>query len=506
MKRRVIICLGLLLVLCLLGDAIAMLCLDSSIRKLSALADSHRIQSMRADLASSGSRLESDLLAFIAGIEIGSPEQIKSAERYELTLRSCGRCHHPPDLQKELDGLKSGLIVFQEAVRRLEQNKDPENQAVLQHQAVAIADDLVGKTDKLVDRAREHLAVRSGDVTKSLSTAWMVLSITLVVALVAGGLIALHLERRMTRPVQELLDGIEQVKEGNLAYRFAVRGDAEFRDLAKALNQAYSSLQTAQDSVFQAEKMAAVGKFAAGIAHEAGNPLASISSIAQMMQRQNSPQLHEERARLIMDEVERINGIVRDLLTFSRPTADQQYSLINVAEILDRAVNLLKYDRRCSSIDIRRTYDGQLGLIRGNPDRLTQVFTNVMINAFDAICSHNGGRGHLTIAAEQQDEQIMIKLIDDGPGMTEQQMTEAFDPFFTTKEPGQGTGLGLWICYQVMHRHNGYIRLESEFGRGTTVTICLPCADSHFPAGEAAGEAGVLADSAAPPATLVDSL
>ncbi len=496
MKRRVTICLGLLLVLCILGDAIAMLCLDSSISKLSALADSHRIQSLRADLASSGSRLESDLLAFIAGLESGNSGRLDSAREFETILKSCSRCHHAPGLQEQLDELKRSLVAYQEAVRQLKNNEDPRLDNDLQEQAVALAGRLTGRTDTLVDGARQHLAVRSGDVAESLSTAWLVLSITLVMALVSGGLIAFHLERRITQPVRELLDGIHQVKQGNLAYRFSVHGDEEFRDLARALNQAYSSLQTAQDSIFHAEKMAAVGKFAAGIAHEVGNPLASISSIAQMMRRQGSLQQQEERASLIMHEVERINGIVQDLLTFSRPTADQQFELVDVAELLDRAVNLLKYDRRCNDITIKRMYDGQLGLVRGNADRLTQVFTNIMMNAVDAICSQNGGRGHLTIVAEQQDGQIIIKLIDDGLGMTEQQMQEAFDPFFTTKEPGQGTGLGLWICYQVMHRHGGHIKLESELGQGTTVTVGLPCADSRLRPGDADGRTASGASSA----------
>jgi signal transduction histidine kinase len=497
MKRRVTICLGLLLVLCILGDAIAMLCLDSSITKLTALADSREIQSLRADLASSGSRLESDLLAYIAGVEIGGAARLDSANEYEIVLRSCARCHHAPELKEQLDELEASLVAYQEAVRQLRTNDDPGLANDLQEKAVALADQLTDRTDTLVDRARDHLAVRSGDVAESLSAAWLVLSITLIVALATGGLIAFHLKRRITQPVRELLDGINQVKQGNLSHRFAVHGDEEFRDLARALNQAYSSLQTAQDSIFHAEKMAAVGKFAAGIAHEVGNPLASISSIAQMMRRQGTLRQQEERASLIMDEVERINGIVRDLLSFARPTADQLFELVDVNELLDHAVNLLKYDRRCNNITIRRTCEGQIGLVRGNADRLTQVFTNVMINAFDAICSHNGGRGNLVIGAARRDGQIIIKMKDDGPGMTEQQMEDAFDPFFTTKEPGQGTGLGLWICYQVMHRHSGHIRLESELGQGTTVTVGLPAADSPAETGAADRRIGSGASSEA---------
>jgi signal transduction histidine kinase len=200
-----------------------------------------------------------------------------------------------------------------------------------------------------------------------------------------------------------------------------------------------------------------------------------------MMRRQAAPPEQEERIDLIMAEVARINGIVRDLLTFSRPGNDQQHEAVDVAQLLDRAVHLLQYDKRASSITIKRLYDGDLGAVWGSADRLTQVFTNIMINSFDAILSHNGGRGELTIKAQRYDEHVMLKFADDGPGMTELQMQGAFDPFFTTKQPGEGTGLGLWICYQVIQRHRGSIRLAGDIGEGTTVTITLPHAPGATP-------------------------
>ncbi|MCB9849857.1 MAG: HAMP domain-containing histidine kinase [Phycisphaerales bacterium] len=113
-------------------------------------------------------------------------------------------------------------------------------------------------------------------------------------------------------------------------------------------------------------------------------------------------------------------------------------------------------------------------LERGDPDRLLTVFTNVMINAFDALSAHRNGDGRLLIAARNEDDRVIVSFADNGPGMTKDELANAFEPFFTTKEPGCGTGLGLWVCYQVVEKHGGVIRVTSQTGEGVCVTVELP--------------------------------
>jgi len=304
---------------------------------------------------------------------------------------------------------------------------------------------------------------------------------------VVVGFVGLHLQRRMTRPVDALLRGIALIRDGNTAHRFSIDADQEFRDLGNALNEAYDSMAAAQENALQAEKMAAVGKLAAGIAHEVGNPLASVSSVAQMMKRNSAGDEQSEQIDLIMQHVARASRVVRGLLSFSRPPPDEQKVRVDVSELLEKAGALLKYDKRVGRARVEPRYSPGLVIERGDPDRLILVFTNIMINAFDAMSAHNSGDGCLTIRAAREGDRIVTQFEDNGPGMTQEQIDSAFDPFFTTKDPGTGTGLGLWVCHQVIEKHRGTIRIDSRVGAGTTVTVELPCRAPNEPTGERGG-------------------
>jgi signal transduction histidine kinase len=275
--------------------------------------------------------------------------------------------------------------------------------------------------------------------------------------------------------LEALLDGIERVRQGELSHRFAIKGDEEFRALACAFNQTYADLKTAHDSILHAEKLATTGKIAAGVAHEVLNPLTSISSIVQLMQRECDSDEQKERIRLIMKETSRISRVLHDLQTFSRPVPPQHPISIKVDELIEYSANLVGYDQRARKVAIRRHVDCESGMVRADPDRLSLVFTNIMMNAIEALSTKNGDSGVLAVEATQVGRRIRVRFSDNGPGMTEEQLARAFEPFFTTKEAGAGTGLGLWICHQVIEAHGGTIRIDSPAGEGTTVTIELPC-------------------------------
>ena len=147
-----------------------------------------------------------------------------------------------------------------------------------------------------------------------------------------------------------------------------------------------------------------------------------------------------------------------------------------MAALLDRAKTLLQYDHRAKLIELDCRYEA-LPTVRGNTDQLLLVFTNIIINAFDAIGHRERGVGTLTITGRGEGDRVVIEFADNGSGMTEEQQAVAFEPFFTTKDPGIGTGLGLWVCYRVIQRHEGAIALQSQHGVGTTVTIKLDCAE-----------------------------
>ncbi|MHC4066449.1 MAG: sensor histidine kinase [Planctomycetota bacterium] len=474
MRRRIVFSLGVLLTLCLLGGAIALLCLDRSIRQLGAVGESNRIQSMRTDLASIGVRIETDLMAHLAGYQRSPEERRDHARQFRDSLARCERCHHEPSVQGALDGVRDTFLAYQEVAERFFVGGNAQGVVELQPQVVQLSSQLVEQTTGLADQAARHLDVRNADAAASVRNAWRALTGTLAVVLVVGGLVAVDLKRRLTKPVDALLAGIERIRQGDSGYRFALDADEEFRVLGNAFNQAYQSLTSAQEAVLQAEKMAAVGKLAAGVAHEVGNPLASISSITQMMQRACDDETEAERLGLIMAEIARINRIVRHLLEFSRSAPGERRDQVDLGTLLEHANTLLGYDKRSANVRTTIRCDADLPAVRGDADRLLLVFTNIMMNAFDAVSSREGGKGTLNISAECEDRQVVLRFEDNGPGMTEEELAKAFEPFFTTKAPGDGTGLGLWICYEVVQKHEGTIRLASSHGQGSTVIIKLP--------------------------------
>lgn len=484
MRRRIIICLGLLLALCLLGNAIAMFCLDRSIDQVTSLAESHRIQSMRVELMSSGVRIESDLLSYLVGDPVDEPQRQRSLERFERTAQSCAQCHHEPDVRADLDAVRATFAEYKAKSRVLFSRADrafPSDRQVsrtvhdqLEHDVQAVAATLVRQTSDLSDQAAGHLSLRGSDVSASVRQAWLVLSITLVVVLIVGGVIAFHLKRRLTKPIAALLAGIERASEGAPKPLFVIDGDEEFKTLGRAFDEAYRNLEAAQAGILQAEKMAAVGRLAAGLAHEVRNPLASISCVAQVMKQQPDRDGQAERLELIIEEVNRINRIVQEMLTFSRPSPIDHTACVDIASLLEHAIKLLRYDGRAEQV--KMTCDvANLPDTQGHSDHLLLVFTNIMINALDALSGKNGQERTLQVTARHEKDFVVIRFADNGQGMTEEQLAKAFEPFYTSKDPDMGTGLGLWVCYQVVHRHKGTIDLESRPGEGTVATVRLPC-------------------------------
>ena len=473
MSRRIVICLGLLLALCLVGDAIGLICLRRSTEQLNAIAESHRIQTLRTALVAGGVRMERDLLATTTAFDAESEPSEDDLLLFAEALQECRTCHHDADVQAGLDRLQGTFDDYRAGVMQLAAFEG-EPKKVAHEKAQVLAASVVRQASVMADEAAKHLTIRTRLAEARIHQAWVVLLGTMAGTLLFGGLIALHLKRRVTAPLGELLHGAERIREGEVDYRFEVRGDEEFRQLGAAFNRANESLRSAREGVVQAEKMAAIGKFAAGIAHEVGNPLASISSVVQIMRRRADCQQQSEQFDLIMQNIDRVSKIVREMLTFARPSNGERRGSVNIGAVLDQAVSLLRYDRRAGTAVIDRNYNGDLHLAHGDADRLLLVFTNIMINAFDALVGYRNGDARLTISAGKSDDRVEIRFDDNGPGMSAEQVHNAFEPFYTTKAPGAGTGLGLWICYQVVRRHDGEVRIDSRPGEGTCVIVSLP--------------------------------
>ncbi len=477
LKRRIILCLAILFGLCLLAPVVAMICLSVSVSRLTSVADSHHIQSLRAELAAVGVRIERDLLQAAEPTPADRTSQIDTLTRFENTLGGCGACHHEPLIKDRMTQLAETFDRYREKVDLSIVLGDPTGLA-RDEEVRQLAATLVNRTTEMADEAAKHLAVKSSDAAASVRAARMVLVATLIASIVIGGFVALHLKKRLTTPLRALLEGVERVRQGDLNHRFKVTGDAECRTLGDAFNQAYDSLRKAQDRILQAEKMAFVGKLAAGVAHEVGNPLASISSVAQMMRRECHDDKEAERLDLIMQHISRVSKVVRELLTFSRPGPEDgeagRGGRVEIETLLEHTLSLLRWDKRASRIQISSDCEPNLSIAHGNSSQLLLVCINITINALDALSASKNSDGTLHVSAYAAGSRVKIRFEDNGPGMTQQQIAAAFEPFFTTKEPGTGTGLGLWVCSQIVRMHRASIHIDSRVGEGTTVIVDLP--------------------------------
>lgn len=230
-----------------------------------------------------------------------------------------------------------------------------------------------------------------------------------------------------------------------------------------------------EQQVLHSEKLAALGRLAAGVAHEIGNPLTSISTFAQMLREMATDDFSKNSLDIINNHIQRITDIVRRMSNFSRADAINIKS-VQLNDVISSSLDLMRIDKRMkSSINISTQLDPALPETMIDEGQISQVFINIMINALDAMSEG----GNLTVTTRQDlddrgKKAIVIEFADTGAGISTQDLAKIFDPFYTTKELGKGTGLGLSLSYNIVKGLKGDIKAKSEVGRGTIFTIIIP--------------------------------
>jgi two-component system NtrC family sensor kinase len=245
-------------------------------------------------------------------------------------------------------------------------------------------------------------------------------------------------------------------------------------DLSKAierLDAQRGQTRLAQERLLQSEKMSSVGQLVSGVAHELNNPLTGIMGFAQLLLLRELDETVRHQVETIYAEAERASKIVSNLLTFARRRRAQK-DPSNLNTLIERVLELRNYDLRVRNINTEMEFDPALPDTMVDANQLQQVFFNIINNAEQAMKSDD--EGTLRIRTRNNARTITVSFTDSGPGMTAEVIRRIFDPFFTTKDAGEGTGLGLTICYNIIEEHNGRIWAESTAGQGTTFFIELP--------------------------------
>jgi len=229
----------------------------------------------------------------------------------------------------------------------------------------------------------------------------------------------------------------------------------------------------------QTEKMAAIGRLVAGIAHEINNPLATIAGCAESMRARLGESMAEEEladfredSQLIEDEAYRCKRILQNLLDFAR-TEPEQGRGCDPAAVVRRTLQLVKHNPKMSTVSFAVEVDDDLPQLLASADHLVQVLLALIVNAADAA-----PEGCITLCARtmrtEGGSEVVISVEDDGPGIPRDLQGRVFEPFFTTKPPGQGTGLGLAVAYGLIQVHEGRLEMSSEPGQGTRFEVILP--------------------------------
>ncbi|MGE5838826.1 MAG: ATP-binding protein, partial [Deltaproteobacteria bacterium] len=333
------------------------------------------------------------------------------------------------------------------------------------------------------------------DTLRSSQTVILVYILMDTVVLVFVGYVLLS--RIVVKPIDKLLAMTGAYKDGFMVPSISESSKNEIGELTRSLShmlrrldenkrelqshissleKANRDLRQAQDEIIRSEKLASVGRLAAGIAHEIGNPTGIILGYLDLL---NSGDLTEAEKKdfliRIESEIVRVNRIIRQLLDFSRPSSGEPVKT-GVHDLLKTTLAMLEPQPMMGGVQTPLELKAQKDIVLADPNQLQQVFLNIILNAADALAEgkDEAGPKHLKIRSEKVEGTIELRFSDNGPGIHDKDLLHIFDPFYTTKEPGKGTGLGLSVCYRIVEGLGGMIRAESKSGEGATIIVTLP--------------------------------
>ncbi len=358
----------------------------------------------------------------------------------------------------------------------------------------------------VVPGSRERASVAVALVTdvSTGATAALLRLMALYTAIVASALLFfgyVSVTRLVVRPVEQLSRGASKVADGGRTLELPTAGARELVELGVSLRSMTErlradeealrtkvdeleartrELKSAQETLIRSERLASVGRLAAGVAHEIGNPIAAILGFEELLLEGDLPK-EEQRDFLIRmkRETERIHRVLRDLLDFARApahTASAEPSAGDVGHAVETALTLLAPQRELRDVDVQRDLPATLPLVALAEERLEQILLNLLLNAGDAV-PRPGGK--IVVKAAATERVVVLEVIDNGPGIADALKSSLFEPFVTTKEVGKGTGLGLAVCRGLVEGVGGTIAALDAPQGGARFVVELPIA--HAP-------------------------
>jgi len=311
------------------------------------------------------------------------------------------------------------------------------------------------------------------------NTILVFLCITMAGAIISL-VVAYFLAADLVKPIRRLVTASHELSKGNFSYRVEPMSTSEIGELERTFNFMASSLKERDDDLkeqtqrqlIQSEKLASVGRLAAGVAHQINNPLTGVLTYSSLLlKKKPEDDPDREDLQVIVDETMRCREIVKGLLEFSRQ-AEPQKEAVDINDIISHSLSLTKNQALINDVKFTTELSDQLPKIVVDGTQVQEVFLNIILNAIDAM--PEGGTLRAISNLADNGQFVEIRFADTGCGITPENLDKVFDPFFTTKDASKGTGLGLAVAYGVIEKHRGKIRVESKVGKGTTCIIELP--------------------------------
>lgn len=393
-----------------------------------------------------------------------------------------------------LPQLKTSYPETEQFVARLERDADELIKARSIHTITALRDSeqqlssLIELFENEVERRGENLSADYRRVNQHITE--FVLAMNLI-GLAVFGLGLTVFFSRLTADIKKLEARAMAIVHGYRDEPMEVTRHDELGGLMRALSRLQSELQQwerqreiSQQRRFHQEKMAAVGSFAAAVAHEVNNPINSISGIAQFTldairsHRRMDDETLCGNAELTLEQTERIGSIVRHIADLSAPRSPDP-ELLDVNELVQSTCSFIRYDKRFRPVELVLDPDRDLPAVRAVADHLTQVLINLLINAADAMEDLADRKPTIRVSTRRVDGEIMLSVSDNGHGMDATVLTHVFEQSFSTKPAGKGRGIGLYLCKTLIEESGGRIELESTPGVGTTARVRLPPQRAH---------------------------
>lgn len=312
--------------------------------------------------------------------------------------------------------------------------------------------------------------------------------------------LSIILYKFVAKPISILNDGMRRIGRGEMKHVEEINSSDELGALSRTFNSMVDdvkhyqeslenwtrllelevesktdAIMKAQEQLVNAEKLASLGRMAAGVAHELNSPLTGVITFAHLMKKRTPEEKTQdiEDLDIIIEQAERCSKIIKSLLGFSRKTGAEMIGF-DVNELVNGVVTMLRNQAKFHNIRFRLEFSDNIPSISADPNQIQQVCLNMFLNASDAM----NEKGEIVVVTRVADHEnrkyVEILFTDNGPGIADEHIGKIFEPFFTTKKVGKGTGLGLAVSYGIIKKHGGDIEVMSEAGKGTTFTVRLP--------------------------------